>query len=53
LLLCLVTIPDRALHFSGGIEEFLRWPATNFLFVFLKTLVYTTPSINFELNRQG
>ena len=47
------TYPGRAGHFSKSIEEFLEMAGTTiFLFVFLKTLAYTTPSITFELNHQ-
>jgi hypothetical protein len=47
------TFPGRAVHFSKSIEEFLEMAGTTiFLFVFLKTLAHTTPSITFELNHQ-
>ena len=48
------TFPSRAEHFSKSIEEFLEMAGTTiFLFVFLKTLMYATPSITLELNHQG
>ena len=48
------TFPDRAVHFSKSIEEFLEMAGTTiFLFVFLKTLMHTTPSMTFEFNNQG
>ena len=47
------TFPERAVHFSKSIEEFLEMAGTTiFLFVFLKTLMHTTPSIAFEFSRQ-
>ena len=48
------TFPNRAVHFSKSIEEFLEMAGTTiFLFIFLKTLMYTTSSITFEFNHQG
>ena len=48
------TFPSRAVHFSKSIEEFLEMAGTTiFLFVFLKTLMYATPSVTFEFNHQG
>ena len=47
------TFPDRAVHFSKSVEEFLEMAgSTIFLFVFLKTLMHTTPSISFEFSNQ-
>ena len=47
------TFPDRAVHFSKSIEEFLEMAgSTIFLFVFLKTLMHTTPSISLEFSNQ-
>ena len=47
------TFPDRAVHFSKSIEESLEMAGTTiFLFVFLKTLMHTTPSISFEFSGQ-
>ena len=47
------TFPDRAVHFSKSIEESLEMAgSTIFLFVFLKTLMHTTPSISFEFSNQ-
>ena len=47
------TFPDRPVHFSKSIEEFLEMAgSTIFLFVFLKTLMHTTPSISFEFSNQ-
>ena len=47
------TFPDRAIHFSKSIEEFLEMAGTTIsLFVFLKTLMRITPSISFDFSGQ-
>ena len=43
------TTPERAVHFSKSIEEFLEMlGTTTFLYVFLKNLTILTPSLVFE-----
>ena len=46
------TFPERAVHFSKSIEEFIEMAATTiFLFVFLKTLFSFTPLVTFEFDQ--
>ena len=45
------TTPERAVHFSKSIEEFLEMlGTTTFLYVFLKNLTSLTPSLAFEFH---